>query len=107
MNTHPQNLSGEHWKVIFIKEDRRGELFDSLAQAPSILTQQWLKKHTRQWKRNGRAFQHPLAASCGAYVLYFILNRLHTQRFETLTHKFSYNSHVNEKMIRKFYNDLK
>ena len=107
LNTHPHNLDGEHWKVIFIGEDRKGELFDSLALPPNIPTQQWLKKHTRQWKTNARAFQHPLSASCGAFVLYFILNRLHVQRFESLTKKFSCNAHVNEKMVRKFYKDLK
>lgn len=107
LNTHPHNLQGEHWKVIFIHQDRRGELFDSLALPPNIPTQQWLKKHTRQWKTNARAFQHPLSSSCGAFVLYFILKRLRSRRFETLTQKFSSNVHVNEKMIRKFYNDLK
>ena len=107
LNTHPHNLKGQHWKVIFIHEDRRGELFDSLALPPNIPTQQWLNKHTRQWKRNARAFQHPLSASCGAFVLYFILNRLRVRRFESICQKFSTNLHANEKMIRKFYNELK
>ena len=107
LNTHPHNLKGEHWKVIFIKEDHRGELFDSLALPPNIPTQQWLNKHTRQWKTNARAIQHPLSSSCGAFVLYFILNRLHVRRFESISQTFSSNPHVNEKRIRKFYNDLK
>ena len=107
LNTHPHNLKGQHWKVIFIQKDRRGELFDSLALPPNIPTQQWLRKHTRQWKTNARAFQHPLSSTCGAFVLYFILNRLNVRRFETLTQKFSSNCHVNEKMICEFYNTLK
>lgn len=107
LNTHPHNLAGEHWKVILIKEDRRGELFDSLALPPNIPTQQWLKKHTRQWKTNARAFQHPLSSSCGAFVLYFILHRLRVRRFESVSRKFSCNLHANEKFIRNFYNDLK
>lgn len=107
LNTHPHNLSGQHWKVIFIHKDRRGELFDSLALPPNIPTQQWLRKHTRQWKRNERAFQHPHSTTCGAFVLYFILNRLRVRRFKSITQKFSRNLHSNEKMICKFYNDLK
>ena len=106
LNTHPHNLKGEHWKVIFIRKDRRAELFDSLALPPNIPTQQWLRKHSRQWKSNARAFQHPLSATCGAFVLYFILNRLRVRRFESFTQKFSSNLHSNEKMIVKFYNDL-
>ena len=107
LNTHPKNLAGEHWKVILIREDRCAELFDSLALPPNIATQQWLKKHTRQWKTNACTFQHPLSSKCGAYVLYFILNRLHVRRFESITHKFSANLHVNERMITTFYNKLK
>lgn len=107
LNTDTKNLPGEHWKVIFIKEDKRGELFDSLASPPTIATQQWLKKHTRQWKTNACTIQHPQSSKCGAFVLYFILKRLHVRRFECLTKNFSANLHVNEKMITQFYNDLK
>ena len=107
LNTHPHNLKGEHWKAIFINSDRRGELFDSLALVPNIPTQQWLNKHTRQWKRNLLPVQHPDSASCGAFVVYFILNRLHVRRFESFNQKFSINPHVNERLVRNFYNDLK
>lgn len=107
LNTHPHNLDGEHWKVIFIRKDRVGELFDSLATPPNIPTVQWLRKHTRQWKTNARTFQHPQSASCGAFVLYFILNRLRVKRFDSITKKFSSNLHVNERLIRNFYNGLK
>lgn len=107
LNTHPHNLNGEHWKVIFIRKDRCAELFDSLALPPNIPTQQWLRKHSRQWKTNARELQHPLSSTCGAFVLYFILNRLRVRRFESISQKFSYNLHSNEKKIHKFYNDLK
>lgn len=107
LNTQPQNLSGQHWKCIFIGKDRRGELFDSLGQPPNIPTQQWLRKHTRQYKRNERVLQYPLSSTCGAFVLYFILNRLRVRRFDSIIKKFSFNLHCNEKMIRKFYNELK
>lgn len=107
LNTHPQNLKGEHWKVIYIRKDRVAEVFDSLALPLNIPTQQWLRKHSRQWKSNARAFQHPLSSTCGAFVLYFILNRLRVRRFESVTQKFSTDLHSNEKLILKFYNDLK
>lgn len=107
LNTHPQNLKGEHWKVIYIRKDRVGEVFDSLALPLNIPTQQWLRKHTRQWKSNNKPFQHPLSDTCGAFVLYFILNRLHVRRFDSITGKFSHHFHSNEKLIHKFYNDLK
>ena len=107
LNTHPQNLEGEHWKVIYIGKDRRGELFDSLGMAPNIPTQQWLRKHTRQYQRSKRMLQHPLSSTCGAYVLYFILRRLHVPRFESIAQNFSHNLSTNENMICNFYHGLK
>lgn len=106
-NTHPKNLQGEHWKVIFIGKDRRGELFDSLGFPPNIPTQQWLRKHTRQYQRNERMLQHPLSTTCGAFILYFILKRLHVHRFKSVIDDFSSNQYYNEKMIRDFYDALK
>ena len=52
VNTHTHNLQGEHWKTIFINENRYGEVFDSLAQPMSELLIRWMNRFTRRWKRN-------------------------------------------------------
>lgn len=107
INTHTKNLPGEHWKAILIKEDRSAEVFDSLASQLNVHTENWLNKYTRRWKTNTQACQHPLSATCGAYVLYFILNRLKYSTFEIFVMKnFSSNVLVNERMINTFYNNL-
>ena len=107
VNTHTHNLPGEHWKAIFIKEDRTGEVFDSLALTLNNFTLNWLNKFTRKWKTNLLPYQHPLSATCGAFVIYFILKRLNHDSLESLNKTLSSNPLRNERMIRSFYANLK
>lgn len=107
INTHTHNLPGEHWLAILIDADRNGELFDSLSLPVSNVLIQWLNRFTIRWKKNERAIQHVLSSSCGAFVLYFILNRLHVKNFETLMDSFSTTMYDNEIFVKKFYRSLK
>ena len=107
INTHTHNLPGEHWIAIFIDENKHGELFDSLKLPISNILIRWLNAFTVKWKANERSFQHLLTASCGAFTLYFILNRLHVRDFETLTSIFCASPHVNERFVNMFYHALK
>ena len=107
LNTHAHYLPGEHWKVIFLKEDRTAEVFDSLALTLNVFTLNWLNKFTRMWKTTSLPYQHPLSATCGAFVLYFILKRLNYDSLESFNKTFSSNPLHNERMILTFYNALK
>ena len=107
VNTHTRNLPGEHWIAILIDEKRNGELFDSLAIPVSGYLIRWLNRFCNKWKTNNKSFQHALSTMCGAYVLYFILNRLHVKDFETITAVFSPLSRVNESFVDAFYCSLK
>lgn len=106
INTHTKNLPGEHWKAILIKKDKSAEVFDSFALPLNTFTENWLNKFTRKWKNNPRAYQHPSSALCGAYVLYFILNRLKYANYKAFLKTFSTNTSVNDRMIEKFYRSL-
>ena len=106
LNTHTKNLPGQHWKAVLIKKDKSAEVFDSFALPLNTFTENWLNKFTRKWKSNSRAYQHPLSALCGAYVLYFILNRLKYHDYKSFLKSFSSNVSDNDKMIDRFYNSL-
>ena len=106
INTDTKNLPGKHWKAVYIKEDNAAEVFDSLALPLNVHTENWLNKFTTRWSLNCRACQHPLSASCGSFVLYFILNRLNYHNFDVFLKTFSPNVTVNEQMICKFYRQL-
>lgn len=107
INTQTHNLPGEHWKAILIDADKNGELFDSLALPASNILIQWLNRFTVKWKTNNRSFQNPLSATCGAFVLYFVLNRLHMKNFDSITAAFTLYPHTNERFVKHFYRSLK
>lgn len=107
INTHTHNLPGEHWKTIFIDKDHSGELFDSLALPVSNIVIRWMNRFTRKWKVNKKSFQHPLSATCGAFALYFTLQRLSVSNMETLTKIFTTRAYVNEQKVLSFYHGLK
>ena len=107
VNTHTHNLQGEHWKTVFIDENKNGELFDSLALPVSSKLIRWLNTFTRKWKKNHLSYQDPLSATCGAYAVYFTLLRLDVSSLKSVTETLSPYPHVNERRVLTFYKQLK
>ena len=106
VNTDVHNLPGQHWKVIFINDHYEGEVFDSLATPLSNHVIQFMNRHTTRWITNRRMVQHPTSSQCGAYVLYFITQRLNHASLRDLCLTFSSNLKENERMIHRFYRQL-
>ena len=107
VNTHAHNLGGEHWKTIYIDKNRRGEVFDSLAQPMSNLLIRWLNQFTRSWITNRKVYQHDANTTCGAFALFFVLTRLDCPSFNAFTQAFSRSLNENECVVRTFYRSLK
>ena len=107
VNTQSHNLPGEHWIAIFVDKQKRGEIFDSLALPPSLLLMRWMNRFCRTWKRNLLSYQHPLSATCGSFVLYFILHRLSVSYLKNITNSFTRDLHVNDEIVVSFFNTLK
>ena len=107
VNTQTHNLAGEHWKTIFIDKNRCGEVFDSLAQPMSDILIQWMNRFTRRWKRNRKVYQHGKSSTCGAFALYYILNRLDFPSLNKFTQSFARFVNLNEKRVLTFYKELK
>lgn len=108
VNTQTHNLDGEHWFSIFIsKERRRGEVFDSALQPIDIRVMHWLNRFAHQWRRNHLIYQSPLSPICGAYALYFVLNRLHYPSMKELLLPRELNYHpINDSFIQEWYEKL-
>ena len=103
VNTDVSNLPGRHWKAIYIDENYKGEVFDSLATPVSNRVARFMNRNTRQWKTNRVMIQHPLSTQCGAYVLYFVTQRLKFNSLRDLCHTFSSDLNENERRMRAFY----
>lgn len=103
INTNTNNLPGQHWKAIYISKKREGEVFDSLATPVELLLQHWMNLFTRKWTMSTLILQNPLAPSCGAYVLYFVMTRLKHASLKSCVASFSSDVIENDKRVEMFY----
>lgn len=106
INTHSHNLPGEHWISVFINKQREAEVFDSLAMPMSITLMRWLNRHSWRWKRNDRRYQNPFSSTCGAFVLFYALQRARSS-FQCVINLFKNSYHDNERIVDAFYQRLK
>ena len=105
VNTQAHNTPGEHWIAVFIGENRQGEIFDSLALVPATSLNRWLNNFACSHRRNVLQYQHPLSSRCGAFVLFYVLNRLRNPK--CIKQHFDYSLYENEKRVQQFYDSLK
>lgn len=106
VNTDTKNLPGQHWKAIYISNERQGEVFDSLAMPVSIHLQRWMNSFTHKWTQNSKVIQNPLSPSCGAFVLYYVLTRLTKRNMTSCLRVFSKDLYYNDNFVRIFVNNL-
>lgn len=105
VNTHTDNLSGEHWFTIFISRKGIGEIFDSAAQPVQRNVQRWMNQFCRKWSRNRLSYQAPLSSLCGAYAIYYILNRLHYPSMQSLLAPYQ-RKPIDDHFILNYYQHL-
>ena len=105
VNTDTHNLPGRHWISIYIGPDGQGEIFDSLATAPSAYVARFLSKHCKRWTTNRPLiYQHPFSSYCGVYVLLHVLQRHKYNSLEEFcTSNFTSSVTENERFIRAYY----
>ena len=106
VNTDPHNLPGRHWICIYIDGQRQGDVFDPLATPLSNTVIQFMNMWARKWVTNSVMVQHPLAHSCGIYVIYYLTHRLCTASMSELMQTWSANLAKNEVLMYDFYRRL-
>lgn len=107
INTQTLNLPGQHWKAVYISEQKFGEVFDSLALPVSLRLQSWMNTFSRKWIRSPLTLQNPLSPTCGIYTLYYVLKRLDFPNMKSCMEIFSKDLVKNDSVMRKFYDLLK
>ena len=107
INTQTDNLSGEHWFTIFISRKGIGEIFDSAAKPVERRIRRWMNLFSRSWTRNRLIYQKPLSSLCGAYAVYYILNRLHYPTMRTLLFPSRRRKPINDNFISSYYQELR
>lgn len=107
VNTDSSNLPGEHWKAVFISSEKIGEVFDSLALPIEIFLHRWMNTFSWKWTVSKRRIQNPLSATCGAFTLYFVLNRLNKKSMSDCIRIFTNNLHANDVLMENFVDELR
>lgn len=104
---------GTHWFCLLKSSDQCLECFDSLGL--NIEKKNLLQKYCRSWKvsslkYNETAVQNQLTSTCGKFVLYFAIHRMHNLdlSFSTLLNEiFEQNTIKNEELVYKFLKEIK
>ena len=107
INTQTHNLGGEHWFTIYISRKGIGEIFDSAAKPVDSRVKRWLNRFTRTWTRNTLIYQAPFSSLCGAYAVYYILNRLHYPSMRSLLSPYiNHRKAIDDNFILGYYQRL-
>jgi len=113
VNTDISTNYGQHWYIALRYSASILEVFDSLgidSQKKSFLEKSFHLKGIKKIIFNTTQFQKDDSDTCGKFVLYFIVNRLYNldHSFETFLEEiFVQNQDENEKLVKKFYNELR
>lgn len=108
VNTQDNTQLGEHWFCIIKKDLRKYEVFDSLGVSSDKLElykQYNLFPNNSAITFNETNFQSPNSVTCGQFVLYFLINRVHNldlSYFDLLNEIFSLDCLSNETNVLSF-----
>lgn len=103
-NTDPSTRRGEHWVVIYIDSERRGEFFDSIGDVRPIEEQfeRFLCKNSIIWTRNAKAVQHLLSDACGYHCIFFAINRCVGYSMNSIINMYTPNLMYNDEIVQEF-----
>ena len=106
-NTDVKSGEGKHW-ICFVRNHKNNvELFDSLGvdSEKSLLLKKYCKFRVNKLVFNETAFQDRTSDTCGKFVLYFAIERMHNLdlSFEDLLHElFDDQISKNEEKVKTF-----
>ena len=110
-NTDVRTGAGKHWYTVVKLEKDTLELFDSLGideQKKAFIESHFRLKGISKVKFNVTQVQASDTSTCGQFVLYFVINRLHNQdlNFTDLLNEIFEKSELrNEEAVTKFFED--
>lgn len=111
VNTEESTQPGKHWFCFIKKENKKYELFDSLDIDQTKID--YLEKYTifprnSEVKFNENNLQNSQSSTCGLFVLYFLVHRMHNLdlSFNKLINEiFQIETQRNENLVRSFANE--
>lgn len=107
INTETSEENGQHWFCLLRSSLRKYEIFDSLGftESKQLVFKAFAKFRSGSFIYNINQFQLDTSDTCGLFVLYFIVHRLHNFdiSFEDLLQEiFSNSLSLNETFVDDF-----
>ena len=106
-NTDPSTRGGEHWVVIYIDGERRGEFFNSIGDAQPMeeLFESFIRRNSITWTRNSKAVQHLMSDTCGYHCIFFAINRCVGYSMSSIINMYTSNLMYNDEIVKEFVRD--
>src|SRR6266536_2138954 len=101
-NTDPHDRPGQHWIVIYLRDDDYGEYFDSFGQPPPTIFNNYLNRNCKYWTFSDRQLQSVISRFCGHYCIYYSLWRSRGMDINAVTTRFSTDTAVNDYLVHDF-----
>lgn len=112
-NTDTSEGVGKHW-LCFVKTEKNCiECFDSLGideNKKDLLSKYCKIRNVKEIEYNETQFQTSTSSTCGYFVLYFAIHRMHNLDLtfdDILEDIFSFNLTINEEKVQQFCDELK
>ena len=109
VNTDPSYKKGSHWVAITIKQNGRGEYFDSFGLPPLVEDIfNYLEKHCfNGWTYNKNIIQHVTSKTCGHYCVMYIIYKCSNKSLKSYIKLFSENKVNNDLKLKQLFEKVK
>ena len=99
-NTHPSDMPGEHWVVIYISDNGDyGEFFDSFGRPPTIDFNNYMNKHCSKWTYNRNQLQSIASNFCGLFCACYCILRSRNVDMNRFVSHFTNDTGLNDLLV--------
>jgi len=101
-NTHPSDLPGEHWVVIYISDNGvYGEFFDSFRRPTTADFNSYMNKHCSRWTYNRNQLQSLASNFCGLFCACYCILRSRNVDTNRFVSHFTNDTGLNDLLIHE------
>lgn len=105
VNTDTQNGPGQHWFCIYLCD--YPEHFDPAGLEPMPYVRTFLTARGSQFMYNSKRVQSFSSETCGVFCLFFAFFRCRNYSFRNILSMFSNDLHLNEIIVKQFFESYK
>ena len=101
-NTDTSSWLGEHWIVLYVDKNYKGEYFDSMGRFPTKWFKVFLDVNCIRWIWNEKQLQSVISKFCGHYCIFYCLYRCRGVDVRKLAKMFPKDTSLNDSIVHNF-----